>query len=600
MNPLPPRFHKTLARLAFLAALFSTAAAAANRYLLHTLVSDLPAIADQTDGSLMNPWDFYFPNQLLMIADGGSGSLSQYTAVPAIVQQPVPAFLGKNITGIMGLFSGPLVNSKTVTLFCTQNGTIVALTMYATPVPSVQVLIDNSKSGAVYTGCTSNFQGNMYYAANFASRRIDIWDSNLDPVQSPASFTDPDIPLGFAPFNIQNMATYFLVTYARRDTSSNNDVPGLGNGYIARFDTTGKLLNTLVAGGPLNSPWGLAIGNASFGDFANLMLVGNSGDGQINAFDPLTGAWKGTLADPQANPIAIPGLHALHFGTGFRVPYNANFGGGDPDTLYVTAGIAGPYGEPIGSHGLLASIQPSPSFQPDGILNGADFSSNIAPDTWATIQGGALAATTRSWAITDFAGQSLPTALDGVTVTVNGESVYVSYISPDQINFLIPPDLAPGPAEFVVTNNGLASAPVQATLANAAPAFFLFFPDSPPDEQFIAGLHANNSPATTVLPGETVSLFGTGFGPTTPEAPNGQLFTTPLPLAQPLQVTIGGVPSTVTFAGLVSPGVFQLNVSVPPVANTYYFFPVPVALSITGAPAASGLLGYDWQAIPRN
>jgi uncharacterized protein (TIGR03118 family) len=548
----------------------------------------------------MNPWDFYFPKQTFMIASGGSGSLSQYTAIPAIVQQPIPAFLGKNITAKMGSFSGSLISSKTATLFCTQTGTIVGL-MYEGPEPSVQILIDNSKSGAVYTGCTSNFQGNMYYAANFASGRIDIWDSNLNPVQSPAAFIDPNIPPGFAPFNIQNYATYFLITYARRDTSSNTDVPGRGNGYIARFDVNGNLLNIVVVGGPLNSPWGLAFAPASFGDFANLLLVGNSGDGQINAFDPITGSWKGTLSDPQGSPIAIAGLHALHFGTGFRSGYTSNFGGGDPATLYVTAGIAGPYGEPLGSHGLLASIQPAPSFQSTGILNGGDFSTNIAPNTWITVQGSALAATTRAWNINDVVNEKLPASLDGVTVTINGEPAYVGYVSPIQINVLIPTDLAPGPAEVAVTNNGVTSSPISATLAPAAPAFFDFAPNQPPSEQFIAGIHANNSPATSVLPGETVSLFGNGFGPTSPQVANGQLFTFALPLIQPAQVTIGGVPSTVTFAGLVSPGLYQLNVVVPTVAPTYYFFPVPVALSISGASTtASGLLTYDWEALPQN
>jgi uncharacterized protein (TIGR03118 family) len=107
-----------------------------------------------------------------------------------------------------------------------------------------------------------------------------------------------------------------LVTYARKDTNSNSDVPGIGNGFIAAFDYNGNLLSTLVARGPLNSPWGLTMAASTFGDFANTLLVANSGDGRINAFDATTGAWKGALTDTQGSPIVIPGLRALHFGGG--------------------------------------------------------------------------------------------------------------------------------------------------------------------------------------------------------------------------------------------------------------------------------------------
>ena len=582
----------------FLAALAVSSLPAANRYLVHNLVSDLPGLADQVDGQLTNPWDFDFPGQTLMIADSGSGGASLYTAIPAMVQQPVPVFLGKGTTGIMGFYFGSLVNAFNSTLFCTENGTIVAL-LNTTPQQSVTTLIDNSKSGAVYTGCTSGPFNSAYYATNFAAGRIEVWDPNLNPIQNPSAFIDPVIPPGFAPFNIQYIGNDFLVTYARRDNASSNDVPGPGNGYIASFDRNGNLLSTLVSQGPLNSPWGMIMANASFGDFANMLLVGNSGDGRINAFDPATGEWKGVVADAQGNPIAIPGLHALHFGAGFTVPFISYFGGGDPATLYFTAGVAGINGEPVGSHGLLGSIQPAPSFQTGSIQNGADFSTNLAPNTWVTILGGALSATTRSWNIADFTNQDLPINLDGVTVSINGEPAYISYISPPQINFLVPADLAPGPAQVVVTSNGVTSASISATLANAAPAFFLFSPNAPPDERFIAGLHGNNSPAMSLLPGETVALFATGLGATFPASPNGQLLTSPLPLIQPLQLTIGGQPAAATFAGLVGPGLYQVNVVVPPVEAKYRFFPVPVTMSVSGVTAqAAGFLAYDWEAIP--
>jgi uncharacterized protein (TIGR03118 family) len=233
-------------------------------------------------------------------------------------------------------------------LFCTEGGTIVGLSVL--PPTFVTTLVDNSKSGAVYKGCTSGsvFQTNgqpFYYAANFSSGKIDVWDSNLNPIQNPAAFVDRAIPPGFAPFNIQAISDkVLLVTYAREDTAKLNDLPGAGNGYVAAFDFNGNLLATLAAQGPLNSPRALTIAPATFGDFGNTLLVGNSGDGKINAFDPTTGTWKGTLADPQGNPIAIPGLRAFHFGGGGPT--------GDVSTLYFTAGIGGLNGEPLGSQAV--------------------------------------------------------------------------------------------------------------------------------------------------------------------------------------------------------------------------------------------------------
>jgi uncharacterized protein (TIGR03118 family) len=599
-------------------------AVAANRYFLHNLVSDLPGIADQQAEQLINPWDFVSSNSCMpvnspscvppnvssvLIATNGNATITQYTPIPGIVQPQSYPNLISGVTGIMGMYGIPQQGTPGLAdglLFCTEAGTIVAVGVFAPEL--ISTVADNSKSGAVYKGCTqAGFSQGAgvpyYYAANFGAGRVDVWDSNFNPVQNSGAFIDPAVPSGFAPFDIMPISDkVLLVTYARQDAARRNDVPGIGNGFIAAFDFNGNLLNTLVAQGPLNSPWALSLAPATFGDFANLLLVGNSGDGKINAFDPATGAWKGELADTQGNSIAIPGLHALHFGGGGP--------SGDVATLYFSAGIGGLPGEPLGSHGLFGSIQAAPSFQASSIQNGADFSQTIAPNAWVTIAGGSLSATTRSWRIGDFDGQELPTELDGVSVKVNGEPAYVAYISPTQINFLMPADLAPGPIELTVTNNGLNSVPEQATLANAAPSFFSLFPGGPADADglypasgvvkiLIAALHANGSLASSVLPGETVALFGNGFGPTMPSVPNGQLLSSPLPLIQPAQVTIGNQPAPVSFVGLVGPGLYQVNVVVPAVDPKYRFFGIPVVMSIAGAAArASGFIEYDWLAIP--
>jgi uncharacterized protein (TIGR03118 family) len=215
---------------------------------------------------------------------------------------------------------------------------------------------------------------------------------------------DPAVPAGFAPFNIQGFNGKLYVTCALQDAAKRTAVAGAGSGYLAVFDYSGKLLATLVSQGPLDAPWGMVIAPSTFGDFGGMLLVGNSGDGRINVFDPNTGAFQGTLADTQNNPIAIPGLRALCFGTSqlpmLAAPTTQPVGAmdellmyginGDASTLYFTAATTGP-------HGIFGSIQSNPILQPDAARNGADFSTAIAPNTWISIFGESLSGGTRSW-----------------------------------------------------------------------------------------------------------------------------------------------------------------------------------------------------------
>jgi hypothetical protein len=225
----------------------------------------------------------------------------------------------------------------------------------------------------------------------------------------------------------------------------------------------------------LNSPWGLAIAPATFGKFANDLLVGNFGDGLINAYDPATGAFAGTLQDPSGNNIVIPGLWALVFGNGV--------GGGDKDTLYFTAGP----GEE--KHGLLGSISANPNLV--SALNAAQVTGGIAPNTYITVKGNNLAATKRSWKAADFGvtGNTLPTSLDGVSVTLNGEPAYIIYISPVQINLLTPTDMpSTGRITVQVTNGTLTGGTVNVTPQAVAPSFFVWDTAS-----HIAATHADYS-----------------------------------------------------------------------------------------------------------
>ncbi len=207
-----------------------------------------------------------------------------------------------------------------------------------------------------------------------------------------------------------------------------------------------------------------------------------------------------------------------------------------------------------------------------GVANGASFQPGIAQNSWITITGTNLATTTRTWTGSELSGGNLPTSLDGVGVTVNGNAAYVEYISPTQINAIAPADTATGPVQVVVTANGQTSDAVSATLGQFSPAFFTF------DGKYLAATHANGnlagrsglfaaapSATTPVVPGETIVLYGTGFGPTDPAVTAGQVTTAVARITSPYTVTVGGAPAVVSFAGLVPPyaQLYQFNVQVP-------------------------------------
>jgi uncharacterized protein (TIGR03437 family) len=202
-----------------------------------------------------------------------------------------------------------------------------------------------------------------------------------------------------------------------------------------------------------------------------------------------------------------------------------------------------------------------------GVVNGASFLPGTASATWTTITGTNLSQTTRSWQTSDFVGNQLPTQLDGVSVTIDGIPAYVAYISPSQINFLTPDDAAVGTVSVQVKNSsGTASSNVEKE--GFSPAFFTF------PNNYVAAEHVDGTlvapaglfpgvAASPAKPGETVELYGTGFGPTNPPTPTGQLVSKPEPTANPVTVSIGGVNAIVTFAGLIAPGLYQVNATVP-------------------------------------
>jgi uncharacterized protein (TIGR03118 family) len=442
-------------------------------------------------------------------------------------------------------------------IFVTQDGVLSA---WASGASSTQAFVEKDNSAtAVYKGLALVTTPVVeLYAANFKAGTIDVFDAQFNPVTlASGSFTDSTIPAGFAPFNIQNLGGKLYVAYAKQDANKLLDVSGVGNGYVDVFDTTGKLLQSLVAGGTgslLNSPWGLAIAPATFGKFANDLVVGNFGDGLINAYNPATGAFVGTLQDASGNNLAIHGLWALTFGNGGS--------GGDKDTLYFTAGPGGL------AHGLLGSISANPNLA--SAVNAAQVGGGIAANTFVSIYGTDLAVTKRTWATQDFGtnGTTLPTSLDGVSVMINGEPAYICYISPVQINLLTPTDLPSiGRVTVQVSNGTLTSATIQVQVQATAPSFFLFDAAG-----HVAATHANNTPigsatstpaGTPAAPGELIILYGSGFGPTIPPTVNGQLQTVPALLAQYPVIQFNDVSGTIAWGGLSATGLYQFNITLP-------------------------------------
>ena len=552
-----------------------------NNYLVHNLVSDLANTADHQDPNLRNPWGNGFGASPFWVGNNGTGTATLYSgtgaAIPLVVTIPQAGNAGTAgpVTGVIFNTFGSNANAFNVQagkpanfIFCSEDGVISGWNGGVSGTKA-SILFDNSKSGAVYTGCAlgGTAAAPYLFVANFNAGTVDVYDGNLNlnpapytqstlpqPYSASSPFSNPAIPAGFAPFNVQNINGTLFVTYAKQDARKHTNAGGAGNGYVATFNLNGSLIANLVSEGALNSPWGMAIAPANFGAFAGALLVGNFTDGKINAFNATTGAALGTLDDATGNPIAIPGLWSLNFGSGAQ--------GEDTGTLYVTAGIGGgPNNDPLQSHGLLASIQAAPFFQTTGIQNGASFVAGpIAPNTWVSIKGNGLSSTTGTWQVT---GSTLPTLVNGVGVTINGTAVPVSFVSNTQVNFLVPAGVSIGTARIQTTNNGLTSAPLTVNLDLLAPAFFTLGANATSGNVYIAAEHVDGTligPAATIKtatpaePGETIMLFATGFGPT---LASGEA------LAVPPAIVIDGIAADVTFAGQVGPGLYQINVTVP-------------------------------------
>jgi uncharacterized protein (TIGR03118 family) len=347
-------------------------------YVQTNLVSDLPGVAQFTNANLVNPWGISASGtSFLWTANNGTGTSSLFNgagvAQALVVTVPPPSGgTGSAPTGTVFNGTGMFLvgtGAPGLFLFATEDGTISGWNpgLGATAILEV----DNSASGAVYKGLAlgADSNGPLLYATNFHAGTVDVFDGTWAPVSTDGGFMDWRIPKGYAPFGIMTTPdNNVIVTFAQQDADQHDDVAGYGHGYVDEFDADGNLLRRLISGGELDSPWGLAIAPAGFGEFSGDLLVGNFGDGRINAYRlPLTGrpmdshAWgffdfrrgatfAGTFRDADGHPLTIPGLWGLRFGNG------AN--GGPVTSLYFTAGIPGSVGtlDDVESHGLFGVI----------------------------------------------------------------------------------------------------------------------------------------------------------------------------------------------------------------------------------------------------
>ncbi len=322
----------------------------ANSFTQTNLISDIPGMAATTDANLVNPWGMSSSaTSPIWVSDNGSGLSTLYTGaggiIPLVVTIPPPgsaAPTGQVFNPNPGDFGGSHF------IFATEGGTIAAWTSGTSAVQTV-----GNSTDAVYKGLAlGSSGGNSYlYATDFHNGAINVFDTSFSPHTFGAgAFTDPNLPKGYAPFNIQNFNGMLYVTYALQDANKHDDVPGAGNGFVDVFNTQGVLQTRLITNGALNSPWGLAMAPGGFGSLGGDLLVGNFGDGTINAYDPVSGAWIGQLDGPDSMPLVNLGLWGLKFGNGGN--------GGNLNKLFFTAGIPGD-GE-IEDHGLFGDIAATP------------------------------------------------------------------------------------------------------------------------------------------------------------------------------------------------------------------------------------------------
>ncbi|MGW5464000.1 TIGR03118 family protein [Streptomyces sp. NPDC003996] len=334
------------------------------------LVSDQAGGAELQDGNLVNPWGLVrTPSGAIRVANNGTSTSTVYsgardgrpvTALTPVIQLPDgadPTGIVRNDTSAFR-FKVAGRSAPARYIFAGEGGRLFAFSPNLDPTHAFQVAQDDDPD-AVFKGLTlvdrrkEDAKRKEYrkggdrrarlLVANFRDARIDAFDADFNQLKLSANaFRDPNIPDGFAPFDVKDIGGRIFVTYAKQDEDKEDDVPGPGNGFIDVFTTKGKLIKRFASDDKLNSPWGLEVAPRGFGRFAGDLLVGNFGDGRIHAFDLNSGRFQGTLRDRNGCPIEIDGLWGLQQGTDRS---------GGRDSIWFAAGIEDE------EHGLLGTLR---------------------------------------------------------------------------------------------------------------------------------------------------------------------------------------------------------------------------------------------------
>jgi hypothetical protein len=436
-----------------------SAAQTAGTYTVTNLISDGSVTAATTDPNFINPWGVSI-GPAFWINTQATGFDYVATATGTIpFKVSIPSATGVTTatgtptgTVYMGTSTGfKLPNGSPATfLFSSLDGAITGWNAGLGTTNSVaQIAINNNANNAVYTDMAllTNPTGTFILAANFGQGNdIEVYDSNFAAAKLAGNFTDPNLPANYAPFSVHVIGSQVFVTYALRSattpttgtpvtspisyavpssassssaspraaaTTSYLQTVGAGNGVVDVFDLNGNFVARAVSNGNLNAPWGVAIAPAGFGVFGGDLLVGNFGDGIINAYNPTTFAFVGQLTDGTGKALSYPSLWEITFGMSNATPAGA----GDPDTLYIAAGLASE------AHGLFAGIANSTTS-----TGAATFGFSASTSTASVTAGGSTQAIISVVPTNSFSGTVNLTCSgpSGVTCTFSPSTLSVS------------------------------------------------------------------------------------------------------------------------------------------------------------------------------
>jgi uncharacterized protein (TIGR03118 family) len=329
------------------------AAPTANRFAQVNVASDVPGLAQIHDPLVVNAWGLALsPTSPLWVANNssdtatlysGNGSITAFAKVGLEVGVTNGAPTGQVFNGTSSFVVGtPPASGPARFIFDSETGDITGWNPTAAPTTA---LVAAHTDGAIYKGLAmlQTAGGPVLLAADFHHARIDVFDGNWNHVNVGSAFTDPDLPAGYAPFNVFVSGSSVYVSYAKQDADAEDEIAGHNLGFVDKYTNFGQTVQRVVSRGNLNAPWGMAIAPASFGRFAGSLLVGNFGDGKIGSYTD-NGDFLGFLRDRNNDIISIDGLWAL-------LPGTANTGG--TNAIWFSAG---PDDE---SHGLVGVLRPA-------------------------------------------------------------------------------------------------------------------------------------------------------------------------------------------------------------------------------------------------